>query len=176
MKPLECIDLGCSGEGNGRCKVFWVCLIRIGWWIRSLALPLIITAVFLMTVVGVCVLAIGGHGSPESMTTCGVLVSIAFTACTAIYSAYSKMAVDTVKEKVEAKNSKIDGIDKKLDPIGVDVKAARVAAKVGVQQNIGLDATLSKIQTDVNGGKEKEKREAYEQGRADQAAKQDSKF
>ncbi len=196
MKPLECIDFNCPGkDAIGRCSTFWLCLVRLADHLAYLSM--VVLGCFFFLAVGLIVHA--NHTDPASMTLVstltGIFGGILYAIRQRIDRVEDKKQVREVAEKLETKtedirfaletkteeaknivSDKIAAIDQKLDPIKTDVKAAVVAAKVGVQQNVVLLAATKEITTNVNGGKEKEKQEAYQQGREDQKAEHDSKF
>lgn len=181
MKPLECVDFSCPGtNGDGRCSVFWMCLTRLADHLAYLALVFLGGCFF----VGVGMIVYAGHAEPAVMTLVttmtGIFGGIAYTIRQRLdriedKKDLKKVAETTAETKV-AVETKLEQVAQKLEPISQDVKAAVVAGKVGVQQNVKLLSVTAVIAKDVNGGKEQEKREAYEKGVADQAAKQDSKF
>lgn len=177
MKPLECVDFNCDGrDQKGRCQMFWTCLVRLADHLAYLAMVFLGGCFF----IGVGLVVNAGHAEPAVMTLVttltGIFGGIIYTIRQRLDRVEDKRAMQQVADRVEAKDKKIDAIEQKLDPITSDVKAARVASKVAVQQNVDLDIALGQIAKNVNGGKEKAEREAYEKGRADEVAKQDSKF
>ncbi len=149
MQPLTCVSFGCKATPEEpKCTVWWVCLVRLG---RVFA-PLMVTTIYVGAVVGLTVIVIGDHGAGQAAILCGVFLTFAMQALSYVTRAF---------EHEENKKA---------------IAEVREVAATSVKQNDVLDEKLQKIATDVNGGKEQAKAEAYQKGVQDGENNRDSKF
>lgn len=162
MKSLECVDFGCDGRTvAGSCPTFWMCLVMLGNHVAYLSMVLVIVAYL----VSIGLIVSAGHASPETMTLCASITTMVGGVLYVIRQRIDRIEdKKAVKEVAEVAVASAGALEKKVEAVAVDVKAAKVASNVAVKQNIDILDVAAEIRTNVNGGKDKAVADAFQAG------------